>query len=259
VARVFDVIAGPDPSDTDTLGAPQGACERGLDGDIRKTVIACPQTFYRDGLDSDVAAAMRDFEKTMQSLGATLKETTAPDIERLNTLCRFVLSVEGATLHRTWLQERSQDYADQVRARLEPGLFYPATRYVEALALREPLTAEWLQTVIGEADCAILPILSSSVPSIADTTQGSPAEISRVIARITRNTGAVNYLGLPAIAVPCGFSKNGLPIAVQIVGRRWTEPLLLKIADAFQRVTDWHLRTPPGLAEMDLWKPSKVA
>lgn len=245
VSRIFDVISGRDVLDSSTLNAPDGSTENGLDGDVRGIAIGVPREFYHDLLDADVATALREALDTLRTLGASSVETAVPDMERLNALASFVLSVEGATLHREWLAGRPNEYADQVRARLEMGLLYPATRYVEAMSLREPLMNEWLGEVLGSHDCAVLPVLSTSVPTIAETTEGSPDDVSRSIAGVTRNNRAINYLGLPSVAVPVGFSSNGLPIGMQIVGRPWSEGLLLKIADAYQRVTDWHLRTPP--------------
>ncbi|MDB5650028.1 MAG: putative glutamyl-tRNA(Gln) amidotransferase, partial [Hyphomicrobiales bacterium] len=98
-----------------------------------------------------------------------------------------------------------------------------------------------------DADCAIIPTLPIPVPTIAETTEGSPEDVGAVIGRVTRHTRALNYLGLPIVAVPCGFSASGLPISVQIVGRPWSEALLLRIADTFQRATSWHTRTPSNL------------
>jgi aspartyl-tRNA(Asn)/glutamyl-tRNA(Gln) amidotransferase subunit A len=183
----------------------------------------------------------------LQGQGAATLDTLPPDMARLNALMHLVMSVEAATLHRRWLQERPQDYADQVRARIEPGLYYPATRYVEALAMRGPLAREWIEKAIGSADCAIVSTLPVPVPTIAETTEGSPADVAAKIGLVTRHTRAINYLGLPAVAVPCGFSSSGLPISFMLVGRPWSEPLLLRIADAYQRVTDWHSRIPAQL------------
>lgn len=251
VARIHDVIAGYDPADPTTSGAPPGACEAALTGEIAGLRIAASQGYHRENLDAEVAAVIAAAEDVIRSLGAGMSETRPPNMNRLNSLLHLVLSVEAATLHRSWLTSRPHDYADQVRARIEPGLFYPATRYVEALALRGPLAREWIETVIGDADCALLPAIPIPVPTIAETTTGAPADIAAVIGRVTHNTRAVNYLGLPALAVPCGFTANGLPVAFQLVGRPWSEPLLLRIADAFQRVTDWHTLRPPNLANTD--------
>ncbi|MEQ8366519.1 MAG: amidase family protein, partial [Roseicyclus sp.] len=177
--------------------------------------------------------------------GATDIETRAPDMAGINAFAHLVVATEAATLHRQWIGERPDDYADQVLARIEPGLFYPATHYIEALMRRGPLATDWLDAVLGTADAAILPAFPVPVPTIAETTEGSAGDVAAIIAKLTRNTRGINYLGLPSIAIPIGFSASGLPIACQIVGRPWSEPLLLRIADAFQCVTDFHRRTPP--------------
>jgi aspartyl-tRNA(Asn)/glutamyl-tRNA(Gln) amidotransferase subunit A len=251
VARIHDVIAGHDPADPTTAGAPRGACEAALTGEIAGLRIAAPQGYYRENLHGEVAEAIAAAEDVIRSLGALMSATRPPDMSRLNSLMHLVMAAEAATLHRSWLATRPHDYADQVRARIEPGLFYPATRYVEALALRGPLARDWIETAMGDADCALLPAIPIPVPTIAETTTGAPADIAAVIGRVTHNTRAVNYLGLPALAVPCGFTASGLPVALQLVGRPWSEPLLLRIADAFQRSTDWHTRRPPQFLKTD--------
>jgi aspartyl-tRNA(Asn)/glutamyl-tRNA(Gln) amidotransferase subunit A len=166
----------------------------------------------------------------------------------INALAAVMVGVEAATLHRRWLAERPQDYADQVRARIEPGLHYPAVRYAEALFLRASMTRLWLEAVIGDADVAHLPALMVPVPTITATTEGTPADIAATIARLTHATRAINYLGLPSCAVPCGFTRDGMPVAMQIVGRPFAEATVLKVADAYQRLTDWHEREPPHAA-----------
>lgn len=244
VARLHDVIAGDDPRDPTTAAAPPGRCEAALTGHISSLRIALPQDYYADALDREVAGALGEVVRALAGLGATTARTPSPDIGRLNALAHVVLTVEAATLHRRWLTERPQDYAAQVRARIEPGLFYPATRYVEALALRGPLAQEWIEVALAGADCALVATLPATVPTIAETTDGPPEEVAAKIAVVGRHTRAINYLGLPAVAVPCGFSANGLPLSFMLVGRPWSEPLLLRIADAYQRATGWHTRFP---------------
>ena len=113
--------------------------------------------------------------------------------------------------------------------------------------MRGPLTREWIEMAMGDADCAIVPTLPIPVPTIAETTEGSPADVAGKIGLVTRHTRALNYLGLPVVAIPCGFSANGLPMSFMLVGRPWSEALLLRIADAYQRATDWHTRIPANL------------
>jgi aspartyl-tRNA(Asn)/glutamyl-tRNA(Gln) amidotransferase subunit A len=163
----------------------------------------------------------------------------------INALTLLVLGVEAATLHRKWLAERPQDYAEQVRARIEPGLFYPATRYAEALMMRGAIAREWLDAAMGGADFVHIPTIPVPVPSIEASMRGTSVDVAATIGRVTHCTRAINYLGLPSIAVPCGFTQNGLPASFQLVGRPYAEGLLLRAADTYQRVTDWHRRVPP--------------
>jgi aspartyl-tRNA(Asn)/glutamyl-tRNA(Gln) amidotransferase subunit A len=164
----------------------------------------------------------------------------------VNALMQLVMSVEAAALHRSWLASRPEDYGDQVRARIEPGFAYPAVRYAEALMMRAAITREWLAVAMAGADLVHLPTLGAAVPTIAETTAGPPAEVAALIGDLTLRTRGINYLGLPAIAVPCGFTANGMPASFQLVGRLYDEPVLLRAADAYQARTDWHGRVPPG-------------
>jgi aspartyl-tRNA(Asn)/glutamyl-tRNA(Gln) amidotransferase subunit A len=245
VARILSIVAGPDEADGATMMSPQRDYERSLSGDISGLRIAVPRQYYRDTVTEDVAVRLDDSLRPLQDAGAKIVESGAPDMALVNALTLLVLGVEAATLHRKWLQERPQDYADQVRARIEPGLFYPATRYAEALMMRGAITREWLAACMGDADMVHIPTVPVPVPSIADSTAGTPAEVAATIGRITHCTRAINYLGLPSIAVPSGFSQNAMPVSFQLVGRPYSEPVLLRAADAYQRRTDWHTRVPP--------------
>ena len=90
----------------------------------------------------------------------------------------------------------------------------------------------------------ILPTIGIGVPTLAATGPQGGSDMPRVLAELTRLTRWVNYLGVPALAVPCGFDSRGLPISLQLVGRPFAEATLLAAGRAFQRETDWHLRVP---------------
>jgi aspartyl-tRNA(Asn)/glutamyl-tRNA(Gln) amidotransferase subunit A len=244
-ARIMDVVAGEDPADPTTAWTPSLAHEAALTGELAGVTIAQPRGYYDEELSTEVENALHDAFACLAAAGASGIESRAPDMGGINAFAHLVVAVEAATLHRRWIAERPGDYADQVRARIEPGLFYPATHYLEALMRRAEMTKGWLDAVLGEADAAILPAFPIAVPTIAETTEGGADAVAATIGRLTRNTRGINYLGLPSVAVPIGFSASGLPIACQIIGRPWSEPLLLRIADAFQHMTDFHERTPP--------------
>jgi aspartyl-tRNA(Asn)/glutamyl-tRNA(Gln) amidotransferase subunit A len=180
----------------------------------------------------------------LKNLGAVVRETPVPDIALINALAQTVMSVEAATVHRPWLQTRRNDYAEVVRSRIEPGLMIPATRYCEALALRGRVTAAFLDTCLADCDAIHIPAVSIPVPTIHETTDDEPAAVAKRLGGLTHATRGINYLGLPALSVPAGFTRNGLPAAFQLVGRPFDDALLLQIAHAYQQSTPWHLRMP---------------
>jgi aspartyl-tRNA(Asn)/glutamyl-tRNA(Gln) amidotransferase subunit A len=244
-ARVLTVIAGPDPHDGITATAPRRDYEASLTGEVAGLRIAVPRAYYHSAATDEIIRLLDDSVAVLREAGATIIETGVPDMALVNALMQLVMSVEAAALHRRWLIERPQDYADQVRARIEPGLAYPATRYAEALMMRGAIAREWVATAMGDADCVHLPTLPVPVPTIAETTIGSTADVAAKIAQVTHCTRGINYLGLPSVAVPCGFTAGALPVSFQLVGRLYDEALLLRVADAYQRRTDSHRRLPP--------------
>ncbi len=245
-ARLLGVIAGYDEADGHTLPVPVPDYEAGLNGDIRDLRIAVPKSYYYDLVTPDVAVALAASLEVLRARGAIIVETGVPDMELINSMMLLIMSVEAAVVHRKGLVERPQDYADQVRARIESGFYYLATRYAEALALRGRLTKEFLDVAMRDADLVHLPALPFPVPTIASTTQGSPADVARAISTVTHCPRGINYLGLPAVSVPAGFSAGPLPIGFQLVGRPFDEATLLRVADAYQRDTDWHRAVPPA-------------
>ncbi|MGA3044638.1 MAG: amidase family protein [Bryobacteraceae bacterium] len=95
-----------------------------------------------------------------------------------------------------------------------------------------------IRRIFEQVDILALPTMREPAPLISET-------VNETHRRPRSNTSAFNHFGTPAITVPCGFSKEGLPIGLQLVGAAFREPLVLSIAYAYQQSTDWHLRTPP--------------
>ena len=248
-ARLMNVISRPHPGDGTCTTRPAPDYEAALDGDLRGLRIGVPVPYYREtggpGLDPEVARALEDSLAVLKARGATLCEVGVPDMALVSAMAQVIMSVEAATLHRRWLETRPQDYAEQVRLRIEPGLAYPAVRYVEALSLRARIAQEFIDTCMSGCDLVHVPTLVMQTPTIAATTEGNADAVMQVIARVGHATRGVNYLGLPAISVPAGLSTAGMPMAFQLIGRPFDEARLLKVADAFQRDTDWHRRRPP--------------
>jgi len=195
-----------------------------------------------------VIAAIEQAASVLAARGARIVRLTLPLMDAVAAYGSIVSRVEGATIHAQWLREQPSEYAPHLSARLYPGLAIPATYYVEALSRRGPILKAFASTVFAQVDALITPTIRTCLPTRAETDidHGPPGTEYRFLA-VSENTRPFNYLGLPAATVPCGFDPNGLPIGLQIAGRPFAEARVLKIADAYQRETDFHRRLPPLL------------
>lgn len=243
-ARMTRVIAGADPRDPTCSALPVPDYEKGLGGSIKGLRIGVPANHYYDGVDGEVRRGMETSLAVLSSFGARVIELPVPDPGRLFLLSNTISIAEAAVVHGQWMRERPQDYSLYVRTRIEPGFHVPAATYLEALNLRARYLEEVLQSVYSKVDVVHTPVIGMPVPTIAETEPRAAGEVSEIVTRMTRNTRPTNYLGLPALSVPAGFTANGLPIAFQLIGRPFSEALLFRAGHLYQRETDWHARMP---------------
>jgi aspartyl-tRNA(Asn)/glutamyl-tRNA(Gln) amidotransferase subunit A len=215
---------------------------------VKGITLGFPRAERLAGLDSEVIAAIEDARLTLQRLGARVVEVDLPDIDTLFALAELMLKTEAASLHERWMRERAHDYDLNVRAHAEMGLFVPAVRYMEAERLRGPLLREFLASTLKDADMLIAPVLAQAVPTLAACNPTTTGRSAAGMAALPYWTRWVNYLGVPAIAVPCGLDGAGLPMSFQLVGRPFREDLLLRAVHAYQEATEWHLRIPSAAA-----------
>ena len=118
--------------------------------------------------------------------------------------------------------------------------------YLEALNARARIAAEFVDQVFSRVDVLHTPVMTMPLPTRAETAPDATGDVMAMLARITRNTRPINFLGLPALAVPAGFADNGLPVGFQLIGRPFDEATLFRAGDAYQSETDWHRRAPTG-------------
>ncbi|MXQ09568.1 amidase [Alphaproteobacteria bacterium GH1-50] len=241
-ALILDIVSGPDPRDT-TVSAPRFRMPD-LSGDLSRVRIAVPSGYYFDTATPAISSALDAAMEELKIAGATIVQTESPDMALVNAMAHIVLAVEASAQLGEAFRDPNCNVGRQVRDRLEPGLFYSATAYATALRLRPAIRSAWLSGAMADCDAVLIPAVPREVPTIAETTEGDPAEIGKVIGAVTHATRGINYLGLPSLALPCGQDASGLPIAFQLVGRADDEATLIRVGDAYQQATDWHLRTP---------------
>lgn len=242
-ALLTGLMAGVDPADptTSTRAVPDYlAATR---GSLQGMTIGIPSAFYVEDLDADVARVLDDTKATLAREGAKVVEVTLSEQRQLTAASQLVLAVEAAGFHAQWMRERPQDYGPQVLMRLQNALGVPALSYLEALRWRGVALAEFVAAIDG-VDAVLAPVSPVPAPTIAESDVGNSLNAEAVIQRLTRFTRPINYLGLPSLAMPCGFAASGLPIGLQLFGRAFDEATLLRIGAAWQRATDFHNRVP---------------
>jgi len=195
--------------------------------------------------DPQVAAAVLEAARVLRGRGIEVREVSAPELEPLFVHAMVVMQAEASAQHARWMRERPADYGAAVRARLEPGYAIPATAYLESLRARTPLLEGFCATTLAGVDAWLAPVVNLLAPTLEQTGAKGGAEMRRIIGELTPLTRWVNYLGVPALALPGGFDERGLPIGLQLVGRPFGEGTLLRLGMAYQEATDWHLRMPP--------------
>ncbi|MGF6430864.1 MULTISPECIES: amidase [Bradyrhizobium] len=243
VARLLGCIGGFDARDPASSDEPVPDYERGLSIRLADIRIAVQRRFW-SVVDPDVADALACFQEILARQGATIRPADLPDGHLLWDLASVLSDCETATVFGRDLRERGADITEANRNQLQRGNFIPAPRYLEALALRGRYLREFCEGVFADADVLLTPALPLPPPAIEkmrDERFADDFNRSRVINIYTR---PFNYLGLPALSVPCGFTADGMPVACQLVGRPFDEATLLAVAHAYQDLTDWHHRSP---------------
>jgi aspartyl-tRNA(Asn)/glutamyl-tRNA(Gln) amidotransferase subunit A len=240
-ALLLDVIAGQDAADPLTLHAPRIDYLATVRRPWRPRTIGVLPGRLLARVDSEIIAILNQSVARFKELGARIAEAGCDDFEAISVLNRTILVVEAATLHRRALIERPEDFSPHVRSRLQTGLHLPATRYAEALTLRGKIARHFIERAFAGVDLLLMPCIPVPVPPISEDAQGEAGTGASDIMDFTR---AMNYLGLPAVSVPAGFTASALPTSFQLVGRHFDDAGVLAAAHAYQQVTAWHKQRP---------------
>jgi aspartyl-tRNA(Asn)/glutamyl-tRNA(Gln) amidotransferase subunit A len=242
-AAILGAIAGPDARDPTTRTNPVPDYQAALTGDVRGLRIGVPREHFFDGVEPEVEAAVRTAIDVLSERGATVREILLPHIRHARTILTTIISAEAYSVHESDLRTRADEYGDDVRARLRWGECLLACHYLKAQRARR-LLCDAFNAVLAEVDLIATPATPVAALPI-ESIRGGGSDAFAVAARtLTQMTGPFNVTGLPAIAIPCGFTKDGLPIGLQLAARAFEEALLLNAAHAFEEATSWHTRRP---------------
>jgi aspartyl-tRNA(Asn)/glutamyl-tRNA(Gln) amidotransferase subunit A len=195
------------------------------------------EDWYRDAPHPDLAPAVDAAVEVLRGLGAEVEPVKLSSLRDYTDCKTTISSVELFAIHEHDLRTRPQDFGRILRNRVLPGALIRGEDYLEALRWRTALAQEQaraLRHVDAFVTAAALNVADRADPNAADRLVSAPSV-----------TMPFSVGGLPAIAIPCGFSKaEGLPLSLQIAAGPFAEATVLRIAHAYQQATDWHRRHP---------------
>jgi aspartyl-tRNA(Asn)/glutamyl-tRNA(Gln) amidotransferase subunit A len=235
-AYLMQALAGHDPADPASSRAPVSDYVRALDHGVRGLRVGVPRAYFLDGVHADVAQSFEDALAVLRRLGAAVSDVEIPSIHASWAFMAIMLS-EAFAYHERDLRERRELYGEVLRERLLAGALITAPEYVQAQRLRAQLQSE-MADVLRTVDVLATPTMPAPAPAFATVyalDYGFPRS----------NMAPFNMAGLPALAVPCGFSTSGLPLSLQIAGRPFDEATVLRVGHAYEQATEWHARRPP--------------
>ncbi|HXL38785.1 MAG TPA: amidase [Ktedonobacteraceae bacterium] len=250
-ALLFDAIAGYDPRDPNSVSGPPGKASATLIGgaegrgplSLQGIKLGKPSEEYVTPLDPEVHAAWHAALLVLQEEGAEVVELKLqpPTMDTYRTIQMPEASLTH--MERGWLTEHLDAYTEKTRLHLLQGQTIPAVDYLRAQQQRRAFSSN-LRSIMQGMNALVLPTLP--MPAIlieqADTDILVDGVTENATAALLRLTMPFNLAGLPAISLPCGFSSDGLPIGLQVVGKPFEESMILRIAYAYQQLTDWHRR-----------------
>ncbi len=245
-ALMLSVLGGEDPKDPSTRGMKRKDYTKGLRRGIEGLRIGVPKNAFFDGLLPDVERAVREAIRKLEELGATVRPVELPFMDEVRLAWNQITLPEAYAVHEAHLAAKRVRLGADVQERLTIAKRVSGTDYVKAQWTRDAVKAQMAEIMSG-----IDLIAAPTVPLTAGPIDGSPVRLGRrkidphtVLGLLSR---LASFTGQPAISLPCGFSAEGLPIGLQLIGRWYEEGTVLRAAHAYEQAAEWVLRRPPGL------------
>ena len=245
-AITLQAIAGYDPKDPSTRAGPVPDYRQALQGSIsgvRVGVIS--EKVDGDDLAPELREAVLAAVGVLGELGASVEQVSLPLIETGGVVSKCLTDVEGAAVHHEGLKSRAGEYDHNSRVRLLTAILTPAQAYLKAQKVRALLRRQILE-LLQRVDVLVLPASATAAPKLPSAPGiKSQEDAHSRMSGVRSYSGPFNLAGVPALCVPCGFTGDGLPISLQVVGGPFQDATVMKVAHAYEQSTPWHTRRPP--------------
>lgn len=242
-AHLLQAVAGYDPKDPTSIRAPIPQYAAVLREDVKGMVVGVPRRYMeecRARTDAEILKLVDKAIGELESLGARVEEVTLPTLKLATIANAVVYYNEYFTAHRGDAPALLQSGAPARRARLYLGMLTGAADYIQAQRIRSRVKREFAE-VFRKVDLLALPGQPGPAPSIKES--GPLDTLYKHLA--PEFLAPFNLAGLPAISIPCGFTQANLPVALQLAGKPFDEPTVLRAAYAYQQHSRWYEKRPP--------------
>jgi aspartyl-tRNA(Asn)/glutamyl-tRNA(Gln) amidotransferase subunit A len=261
-AILMNVIAGHDPMDSTSANVAVSDYARSLTGEVNGLRLGIPREYFIEGMDPEVERAVRDSVRMLEKLGAKSAEISLPHTayaiatyyilataEASSNLARYdgvkygYRAKPSKDLMEMYMKTRAEGFGPEVKRRIMLGTYGLSSGYYEAYYRKAQCVRTLIKQDFDEAfrsvDAIVTPTAPTAAFKIGEKTQDP---LTMYLSDIF--TISVNLAGIPAISIPCGFTKENLPIGLQILGRPFEEETIFRTAYAFEQATEWHKRKP---------------
>ena len=244
-AILLRTAAGRDPLDPTSSSKAVEDFPGALRKPLRKFRLGRPREHYWEKLDPEVRRAAEIAVRDMERRGALVREVSLPHLKESLDAATDISLAEALHVHQAagYFPAHAADYDEEVRHRIEAGGKVSAVRYLAGLAVRKRLLADF-DAAFRDVDAIVAPTVPVPAPPIGAESVRIEGEQIGARAAIVGHSRPANFAGLPAISIPCGFTRDGLPIGLQLIGRAFDEVTLLRIAYSYERANDWRARHP---------------
>ncbi len=258
----MNAISGYDPCDSTSVKEEVPDYKQSLKKDIKGIRIGIPKEYFVEGIDPEVEKAVKGSIDSFRKWGAEIREISLPHTEYAVAVYYIIATAEASSnlarydgvkygfrskgyrdLMEMYTQTRARGFGEEVKRRIILGTYVLSAGYYEAYYRKASQVRTLMRKDFDEAFQKVDVIVSPTAPTPAFRI-GEKTEDPLQMYLSDIHTIPVNLAGIPAISIPCGFSHEGLPIGLQLMGKHFDEEMLLRVAYTFEQNTDFHLRKP---------------
>jgi aspartyl-tRNA(Asn)/glutamyl-tRNA(Gln) amidotransferase subunit A len=237
VAILLQVMAGYDRDDPYSVDVQPDDYTAQIERGVKGWRIALAEGAYFERTEPEVHNAVQQAAQVFETLGANVETVPLPGVREAALANGLMVASDAATFHKERLSQAPQDFGEDVLQRLQNGASLPLADYIQARRTQALLRRQFF-LFFEQFDLLLMPVTPVAAPPIAGP---DAVEMARLL---TRYTAPFNLTGLPALSMPCGFTLEGLPIGLQLIGGHWQEARLLRAGYAYEQATEWHRRLP---------------